>query len=326
MKKILAVLMLSIACGEGSDSIIEPKPACQAQVTPSSPVTVVYGGLVAFGAPNNGLCTQAFVVLDPTGQRIAVIGPSGAETSVALKVSGSYQVKYLANNAVVGFVVVTVTPPPVPKVLFDQTFADSLMLNTEVRVKYQANNCSGLSSVILPGTPLTADLKTEKIIFSVQDSLLKTGSTMPVGKWQQTLLLICVGLDGLKADTAKTSFMLKIPRIDADSLSPRTGTVGIWGTYCFYSKKRTFVSNNGVDFKGTVSGGSNYGIPPMTSLITNPGYFQSSEKFCHGLLILGGAEQTVEYVANWERSEGPYPDASVSAEKRLLFTVMIKDK
>lgn len=326
MKKILAVLVLSVACGKGADSIIQPKPMCQAQVVPSSPVTVVYGGLVAFGAPNNGSCTRAFVVLDPTGQQLALIGPSGSETVVALKVSGSYQVKYLADNTVVGSVVVTVIPPPAPRVLFDQTFVDSLMLNTEVRIKYQANNCGGLSSMILPGTPLTADPKTEKIVFSVQDSLLKTGSTMPVGKWQQTLLLVCVGLDGLRADTARVSFMLKVPRIDADSLSPRTGTVGIWGTYCFYSKNRTFVSNNGVDFKGTVSGGSSYGIPPMTSLITNPGYFFSSEKFCHGLLVFGGAEQTVEYIANRERSEGPYPDASVSTEKRLLFTVMIKDK
>ena len=72
---------------------------------------------------------------------------------------------------------------------------------------------------------------------------------MPVGKWQQTILLICTGIDETKADTARISFMLKVPKIEADSLSPRTAVVGIWGTHCFYSKNRTFVSNNGVDFK-----------------------------------------------------------------------------
>lgn len=325
MKKILAILVLSVACGESSDSIIEPKLACQAQVVPSSPVTVVYGGLVAFGAPNNGLCTQAFVVLDPSGQQLAVIGPSGSETVVVLKVSGSYQVKYLADNTVVGSVVVTVVPPPAPRVLFDQTFVDSLMLNTEVRIKYQANNCGSLSSVILPGTPLTADPKTEKIIFSVQDSLLKTGSTMPVGKWQQTLFLICIGLDGARADTAKLSFLLKVPKMDVDSLSPRTAIVGVWGTHCFFSKIRAFVSNNGVDFKGTVSGGSRYGIPSMENMITNVGSFQSPEKFCHGYFP-GWNGEIVHYVANRERSEGPYPDAGISPAKLQLFTVTVKDK
>ncbi|MEK7075993.1 MAG: hypothetical protein AAB948_04345, partial [Patescibacteria group bacterium] len=271
MQKILAALLLFVvACGKGSDSnsgIIEPKPKCQAQVTPNLPVTVAYGSAVAFGAPNNGHCNTVFLVLDPSETILAVIDPSGTETKVVLKVSGLYQVKYLADDIVVGSVAVTVIQPPAPKALFSQTFQDSLALNTEVRIKYQVSNCGSLSSVILPGTPQRADPKTEKIVFSVNDSLLKTGSTMPVGKWQQTILLICTGIDETKADTARISFMLKVPKIEADSLSPRTAVVGIWGTHCFYSKNRTFVSNNGVDFKGTVSGGSRDGIPEMDELI-----------------------------------------------------------
>ena len=148
---------------------------------------------------------------------------------------------------------------------------------------------------------------------------------MPVGKWQQTLLLICTGFDGARADTAKLSFLLKVPKMDVDSLSPRTAIVGVWGTHCFYSKSRTFVSNNGVDFKGTVSGGSRYGIPSTENMITNVGYFQSSGKFCHGYLP-GWNGEIVHYIANRERREGPYPDAEISPDKLHLFTVTVKDK
>ncbi|MHB8871360.1 MAG: hypothetical protein ACYC5G_02795 [Candidatus Doudnabacteria bacterium] len=325
MRKILAVLVLSVACGKDSENIIEPKPQCQAQVTPNSPVTVAYGSIVGFGAPNNGHCSTAFLVLDPSGREIAVIGPSGSEVVATMKVSGTYKVKYLADNTIVGSVVVTVIPPPAPKVLFSQAFGDSLMLNTEVRIKYEASNCGSLSSVILPGTPQSADSKTEKIVFLAHDSILKTGSTMPVGKWQQTLLLICAGIDGEKSDTARISFMLKVPRIDADSVFPRTATVGVWGTHCFYSKNRTFVSSNGVDFKGTVSGGSRNGVPDMENMISGPGSFFSPEKFCYGYFP-GWNGESVEYIANKERSEGPYPDASVAKEKFLLFTINIKEK
>ncbi len=329
MRKILAVYaFFAVACGQNTENkpaITELKPKCQAQITPAASVTVQYGAVLGFGAPNNGFCTQAFVVLDPSGSQLAVIGPSGAETAVVVKISGTYQVKYLADNSIVGSVVITVLPPPEPKVNFSQSFTDSLLLNTEVRISYKISNCSSISSLLVPGTPQSADPKTEKIVFSVSDSILKTGSTMPVGKWQQNLLLVCTGLDGLKADTAKLSFFLRVPKMDVDSLSPRVAFVGIWGTHCFYSKSRAFVSNNGVDFKGTVSGGSRYGIPTMDNMITNVGYFQSPEKFCHGYFP-GWNGETVEYVANRERSEGPYPDAEISPEKLRLFTITVKDK
>ena len=243
------------------------------------------------------------------------IDPSGTETKVVLKVSGLYQVKYLADDIVVGSVAVTVIQPPAPKALFSQTFQDSLALNTEVRIKYQVSNCGSLSSVILPGTPQRADPKTEKIVFSVNDSLLKTGSTMPVGKWQQTILLICTGIDETKADTARISFMLKVPKIEADSLSPRTAVVGIWGTHCFYSKNRTFVSNNGVISKERFLVAVVMEFQRWMSLQNLAISF--SREVLPWIPAWFGRE-TVEYIAQGAERR-PYPVASVSQQTAIVY-------
>ena len=178
MKKILAALLLFVvACGKGSDSnsgIIEP----EAQV--SGPGDSKFAGHCCLRAAQllselgtTGIAILYFWCWDPSETILAVIDPSGTETKVVLKVSGLYQVKYLADDIVVGSVAVTVIQPPAPKALFSQTFQDSLALNTEVRIKYQVSNCGSLSSVILPGTPQRADPKPKRLFFRLMTVCLR---------------------------------------------------------------------------------------------------------------------------------------------------------
>ena len=125
---------------------------------------------------------------------------------------------------------------------------------------------------------------------------------MPVGARSSLLRVTCVGLDGSSiSDTITTT--LAVPHLAIDSIAPQRFAFGC-ATVHIYSKAGTFVSGNGVDYFGTISGFS----PDPSKLIHNNDTFQSPYLWGTGECLGSGQTQNYDrahYYANHESTDAP---------------------
>lgn len=302
MKKILAIVpvLCALACG-GEGPTPPPELKCSSISTTTYSFTVNKGETVTISYTSN--CQSVRATASATG------------FPITLSASGSFSFTASENMTVVltgmtsgkpgasATVTVNVIIPPPPSLKFSAP--NEATLNQTIHVPVLKTNIKFCSPDISWNS---SGKEFENTVPPTWDGYsFSPGSTMPVGKRAATLKLVCTGLDGSTiSDSAIVG--LVVPKLEVDSISPSTRRSGQGGRTTFYGRNNTFVSSNGVDFRGTAAVGAyGNGAPPPDSIFINGGKtFTNPNVFWIGEDIVApvGSKHNT-YIKTIERPEPP---------------------
>lgn len=276
MRKMLASSMLAAflaACGGGGGiTDIPPNQKCSVSLsTSTAQVSSVISASVGVSTANC-LAVEAIGVVQIPSVGSTLTIPAGTP-------SGMVTVRGTSSDGSVSTATVTVVVLPSPIYSIDRSkTAATVELNSQMQVYDTRQNIASCRDTVIWNKSGKEDANTIPPAFSGE--VFHPGSSMPAGARTATLKVECTGIDGSRA-ADQVQVTLTIPRIQVDSISPSQMKPGASKDIFFFSSHNTFVSNNGVDFDGTVEG-----LCPI--MFTNAGNFLTSGKYAIGLTVGSG--------------------------------------